>query len=216
MPASHASGASPGVHAGVYAQCAAADFVICASEKQRDLWLGGITCRPHRPRLLPARPHLPDDCGRGPLRLERTPANACQGQLGGVWRASSMTVCFCGVEASGVGSTRSPRSRRSSGWSPRTGGSTCSSSVSSAPGRPAAGPDERRTGDRLCPPTGLEGRCVHFNYGWSPTRSARAIFARRISISGAPRSSRDPLLVSRVCSTTSGPGSMVPPAAIDG
>ena len=26
----------------VYAQCAAADFVICASEKQRDLWLGGM------------------------------------------------------------------------------------------------------------------------------------------------------------------------------
>jgi hypothetical protein len=26
----------------VFAQCAAADFVICASEKQRDLWLGGI------------------------------------------------------------------------------------------------------------------------------------------------------------------------------
>jgi glycosyltransferase involved in cell wall biosynthesis len=26
----------------VFAQCAAADFVICASEKQRDLWLGGM------------------------------------------------------------------------------------------------------------------------------------------------------------------------------
>ena len=26
----------------VMAQCAAADFVICASEKQRDLWLGGM------------------------------------------------------------------------------------------------------------------------------------------------------------------------------
>ena len=26
----------------VYIQCAAADFVICASEKQRDLWLGGM------------------------------------------------------------------------------------------------------------------------------------------------------------------------------
>ena len=35
--ASH--GASP---ASCYAQCAAADFIICASEKQRDLWLGGL------------------------------------------------------------------------------------------------------------------------------------------------------------------------------
>jgi glycosyltransferase involved in cell wall biosynthesis len=26
----------------VYAQCATADFVLCASEKQRDLWLGGL------------------------------------------------------------------------------------------------------------------------------------------------------------------------------
>ena len=26
----------------VYAQCAGADFIICASEKQRDLWLGGL------------------------------------------------------------------------------------------------------------------------------------------------------------------------------
>ena len=27
----------------VFAQCATADFVICASEKQRDLWLGGMS-----------------------------------------------------------------------------------------------------------------------------------------------------------------------------
>ena len=50
-------------------QCAVADLVICASEKQRDLWLGGMGAQ-RADRLGPVRgrPHLPCVRGRGAVR----------------------------------------------------------------------------------------------------------------------------------------------------
>ena len=58
----------------VHAQCAAADFVICASEKQRDLWLGGMGLS----GLIDLDSYrydrdLPGVRGRGPVR----PAQTC-------------------------------------------------------------------------------------------------------------------------------------------
>ena len=102
----------------VMAQCAAADFVICASEKQRDLWLGGMSLAGlvdlkayrHDPTYRAVR-------RRGPVRrAERAAAGHRQAAQGHAGPASGPTTrCCCGEGASGAGWTRSPRSARWSG-----------------------------------------------------------------------------------------------------
>ena len=169
MPASHASGASPGLTRGLRPVRRGGLRHLREREAARPLARGHGTAG-----LIDLDSYRRDRTYRTivdvvPFGLSERPPTHAQQVLKESGRASaSMTVCFCGVEASGVGSTRSPRSRRSSGWSPRTGGSTCSSSVSSAPAPTGALVDPTSAGDRLRPPTGLEGRCVHFNYGWVP------------------------------------------------
>jgi glycosyltransferase involved in cell wall biosynthesis len=89
----------------VLAQCAAADFVICASEKQRDLWIGALLAQrlidPARydsdaslrslidvvPFGVPAEP--PSDATGGAIRA-RFPAIGADDEIvlwnGGIWR----------------------------------------------------------------------------------------------------------------------------------
>jgi hypothetical protein len=79
----------------VYIQCAAADFVICASEKQRDLWLGGmglsalIDLDSYRSGSANARPAMTARCSRASGR-----------------ESGPTTGCSSGVAGSGAGSTR--------------------------------------------------------------------------------------------------------------
>ena len=153
-------------------QCAVADLVICASEKQRDLWLGGMGLAglidPERYR---ARPHLPPLRGRGALRPSRRAAAAAPSRCsrgrgrasapddrvllwaGGVWRWLDAITPIRALER-----------LRSEGRAVHL--------VFLGTGRPALVPGDVPTSAgaamAFAAERGLEGEAVHFNRGWVP------------------------------------------------
>jgi len=164
-----------GVTVGAIARLAAADHVVCASEKQRDLWLGVMAAAglvplgayDADPSLrstidvvpfgLPTTPPAPGD--PPPIRA-MFPAIAPEDRVvlwgGGVWNwLDAETV----VDAIGL-----LDARRTAG--PRT------HLVVMGMGRPATEPlDAMSAGDRFLAhlaASGLEGRLVHVNRGWVP------------------------------------------------
>ena len=136
--------AAAGRHAGRGRHLAAADFVICASEQQRDLWLGGMAARAAarprtwtRPRPLGFSPWCRSACRRAAAPGRRL-GRRCR-------RSAATTACCCGAAGSGTGSTRRPRSARWRGSPTATRRSTSSSRGSSGP---ALAPRRRAPRDR--------------------------------------------------------------------
>ena len=152
-------------------QCAVADFVMCASEKQRDLWLGGmgmaglIEPRLYRadptfrlfvdvvPFGLPSHPPQP----AGPVLREMFPRIAAGDRVmlwaGGVWRWLDALTPIRAVER-----------LRERGLAAHL--------VFLGTGRPALDPAGIPTSAgaaiAFAQERGLEGSCVHFNRGWVP------------------------------------------------
>jgi hypothetical protein len=152
-------------------QCAVADLVICASEKQRDLWLGGMglaglidieryradpTFRSYVdvvPFGLPERP----PARREPVLKGVWPGIGADDQVllwaGGVWRWLDAITPIEAVERLRAGRRRVHLVFLGTGR-PRLGDAEVPSSAEAA----IAFAAER----------GLEGECVHFNRGWVP------------------------------------------------
>jgi glycosyltransferase involved in cell wall biosynthesis len=150
------------------AQLAAADFVVCASERQRDLWLGGmalsgvIEVKAYRrdptlrslidvvPFGIPAKPPRP--AGESPLRAA-FPAIGREDRVllwgGGLWgwldpeTAIRATATLEGTHLVVMGAARP------------------------GPARTAQEPFAERA-LMIARREGLEGECVHFNQGWVP------------------------------------------------
>jgi glycosyltransferase involved in cell wall biosynthesis len=155
----------------VWAQCAAADFVICASEKQRDLWIGGLALsglidlesyrrdRTYRDFVDVVPFGLADRApAEGPRVLKGVWPGVAEGDQvilwgGGIWRWLDPLTPIRAVErlvADGrrvhlffLGVERPGADREL------------------VPSGAQAAIDEARR-------RGLEGTSVHFNYGWVP------------------------------------------------
>jgi glycosyltransferase involved in cell wall biosynthesis len=162
-------------------QCAVADLVICASEKQRDLWLGGMGLAglvdPERYRADPTFRSfvdvvpfgLPD---RKPRRAEPPVLKGAWPGIGegdrvllwagGVWRWLDAETPIRAVERL------------------RAGGRAVHL-VFLGTGRPAlepgAVPTSAEAAIAFARERGLEGRCVHFNPGWVPYEEREAYLA---------------------------------------
>ena len=150
-------------------QCAVADLVICASEQQRDLWLGGMALNglvdPERYRADPTFRSFVDVVPFGlPDEPPRQHAPVIKGVwpgiepddrvllwAGGIWRWLDALTPIRAVERL--------RAERPSVHL-----------VFMGTGRPALEPGDVPTGAdeamRFARERGLEGRCVHFNPGW--------------------------------------------------
>ena len=141
------------------AHLAAADLVVCASERQRDLWLGVLGARGARraDALEPARGRAV----RGARSRRARAARPCCA----AGSCPRTPACCCGAAGSGTGSTRRRRSARPPGC--RT--TSCSSSRASSARRwPSATSTPRARGDRLRALAGPRGPRVHFNPDWVP------------------------------------------------
>ena len=170
------------------AHLAAADFALCASERQRDLWLG-VLAGP-RGCSSPTRSTASRSCrsASAPSRRGAPTAPVMRGAA----RCPRTRGCCCGAAGSGTGSTRRPRSApsracptTSTSSSRASGARRCSSATSTPPARAAIA---------LARELGLEGTRVHFNHDWVPYERARRVAARgRPRRLRPPRPPRDPL-----------------------
>ena len=155
----------------VNAQCAAADFVICASEKQRDLWLGGMglsglldldsyrrdrTYRAFVDVVPFGLADVPPARGR-PVIKGVWPGIGPQDRVllwgGGIWRWLDALTPIKAVEqlaAHGRGVHLFFMGVERPGASAMAVPSSADQAIAYARER------------------GLEGRCVHFNHGWVP------------------------------------------------
>jgi glycosyltransferase involved in cell wall biosynthesis len=152
-------------------QCAVADLVICASEKQRDLWLGGMglaglidveryradpTFRSYVdvvPFGLPDRPPRPTQPVLKGVWPGIGPDDRVLLWAGGVWRWLDAITPISAVERLRAGGRRVHLVFLGTGR-PQLKGADVPTSADAA----IAFAAER----------GLEGECVHFNRGWVP------------------------------------------------
>jgi hypothetical protein len=162
-------------------QCAVADLVICASEKQRDLWLGGLALAglldPERYEADPTfRSYLdvvPFGLPERPVR--RAPEPVLKGVwpgvgeddrvllwAGGIWRWLDALTPIRAVERL------------------RAGGRAVHL-VFLGTGRPSSDPGDVPTSAdeaiAFARERGLEGKAVHFNRGWIPYGEREAFLA---------------------------------------
>jgi glycosyltransferase involved in cell wall biosynthesis len=155
----------------VFAQCASADFVICASEKQRDLWLGGLGLS----RLIDLEAYRWDRTYRAfvdvvPFGLpERPPAHerpvlkgvwpgvGADDQVllwgGGIWRWLDALTPIRAVERLAADGRRVH---------------LFFLGVERPAGDPQTIPSSAHQAIAYAREHGLEGACVHFNHGWVP------------------------------------------------
>jgi glycosyltransferase involved in cell wall biosynthesis len=152
-------------------QCAVADLVMCASEKQRDLWLGGMGLAglidPERYRADPTfrsfvdvvpfgLPEAPPQ-GSGPVMKGVLPGIGADDRVllwaGGVWRWLDALTPIRAVER-----------LRAEGRAVHL--------VFMGTGRPSLDradvPSSADAAVAFARERGLEGECVHFNRGWVP------------------------------------------------
>jgi glycosyltransferase involved in cell wall biosynthesis len=162
-------------------QCAVADLVVCASEKQRDLWLGGLGLA----GLLDPERYAADPTFRSyvdvvPFGLpERSPRRAPEPVLKGAWPGiaadDSVLIWAGGVWRWLDAHTpiRALERLRAEGRAVHL--------VFLGTGRPAADPGDvpTRAGAAIAyaRERGLEGKCVHFNRGWVPYAEREAYLA---------------------------------------
>ena len=187
------SGGSRAVSRARWRMCAAADLVLCANERQRDLWIGGMALH----GLIDPETYARDPTLRSlvavvrfGLPTEPPPAPTRRAARGVPRDRRRRPRARCGAAASGIGSTRRRRCAR---WTGSIRASTSSCSVSAVPGLEASGQQaagERRS--RRAPRGARDARPRQFRLG--PVRGARAV-ARRGRSRGlrAPRSSRGAL-----------------------
>jgi glycosyltransferase involved in cell wall biosynthesis len=152
-------------------QCAVADLVICASEKQRDLWLGGMGLAGlidvERYRLDPTFRSFVDVV---PFGLPDQPPQARGRVLKGVWPgigADDPVLLWAGgvwrwLDA--ITPIRAVERLRAQGHRAHL--------VFLGVGRPAVDPatipSSADQAIAFAAERGLEGECVHFNRGWVP------------------------------------------------
>jgi glycosyltransferase involved in cell wall biosynthesis len=152
-------------------QCAVADFVMCASEKQRDLWLGGMAMagliEPEAygadptfrsfvdvvPFGLPGSPPEPGGAGLRAMWPQIGTDEPVLLWAGGIWRWLDALTPIRALER-----------LRDRGLPVHL--------AFMGTGRPALDPDDVPTSAgaalAFARERGLEGRCVHFNPGWVP------------------------------------------------
>ena len=161
------------------AHLAAADLVLCASERQRDLWLGGLGLAGELPATRdPVAARLPR---RGALR--RPGRAAGPGRRAGPARGRARhraegRACCCGAAASGTGSTPRRRSARPPGS--RTARPPCTSSSRASAGPALAARDEHPATARamtLARGARARGPPRPLQPGLDPLRRARALAA---------------------------------------
>ena len=193
-----------------FAQCAVADFIVCASEKQRDLWLGGLGLAGLIDLgRLPSRPHLPRVSSTSSPSgcADRRPAHD-EPVLKGVWPGIEPDDQRPAVGRRDLALARradaDPR-RRAAG---RRGPARAPVLPGRRPPRrrPHADPVERRGGDRLRARArpGGPARALQPRLG-RPTRSARATCSRPTSASPPTTTTSRPASRSApACSTTCG------------
>jgi glycosyltransferase involved in cell wall biosynthesis len=151
-------------------QCAVADLVVCASEKQRDLWLGGLGLAglldPERYRADPTFRSFVDVV---PFGLPDRPARpSSKPVLKGVWpgigQDDRVLIWAGGVWRwlDAVTPIRAVERLRADGRAVHL--------VFLGTGRPASDPGDLPTSAgaaiAFARERGLEGECVHFNRGW--------------------------------------------------
>jgi glycosyltransferase involved in cell wall biosynthesis len=152
-------------------QCAVADLVLCASEKQRDLWLGGMALA----GLVDQERYRADPTFRAfvdvvPFGLPSEPPRSDAPVLKGVWPGidpDDRVLLWAGgvwrwLDA--LTPIRAVQRLRADGMPVHL--------VFLGIGRPALKPGDVPTSGaeavRFARELGLEGRCVHFNPGWIP------------------------------------------------
>jgi glycosyltransferase involved in cell wall biosynthesis len=152
-------------------QCAVADLVLCASEKQRDLWLGGMALAglvdPERYRADPTFRAFVDVV---PFGLPEEPPRHDAPVLKGVWPgigADDRVLLWGGGVWRWLDAMTPMRAlERLHREHPGV------HLVFLGTGRPALEPGDVPTSDaeavRFARERGLDGRCVHFNPGWVP------------------------------------------------
>jgi glycosyltransferase involved in cell wall biosynthesis len=152
------------------AQCAAADFVICASEKQRDLWLGGMALT----GLIDAERYRVDPTFRSfidvvPFGVPDQPPSQQRSVLKGVWpgiEPDDRVLLWAGgiwrwldpltpVRATELLHSRGRRVHLVFLGTER-------------PGNEAGTPSSASEAVAYARQRGLEGQVVHFNHGWVP------------------------------------------------
>ena len=192
------------------AHLAAADFVICASEQQRDLWLGGMALRELlAPEDLDADPDLSRFLAVVPFGVPAAPPAAGPGlraALPAIGASDRVLLWGGGIwdwldapTAIRAAALLADRDRRCTSSSAASGGRRSRRGTSTARPREALA---------LARELGLEGRRVHFHDGWVPVRGARARGCS-MPISACPPTPRTWSRASpsaRGSSTTSGPG----------
>lgn len=152
-------------------QCAVADLVICASEKQRDLWLGGMALAglldPERYAADPTFRSFVDVVPFGlPERAPRASAPVVKGVMPGIGAEERVLLWAGGVWRwlDALTPIRALERLRAGGRAVHL--------VFLGTGRPALAPGDVPTSAgeamRFASERGLEGKCVHFNPGWVP------------------------------------------------
>ena len=152
-------------------QCAVADLVVCASEKQRDLWLGGMSLAglldPDRYRADPTFRSFVDVV---PFGLPEHPPQSAGPVLKGVWpRIGEQDRVL--LWAGGVWRWLDALTPIRALERLRAGGRSVHL-VFLGTSRPALDPAEvpssAEAAIAFARERGLEGDCVHFNRGWVP------------------------------------------------
>lgn len=156
------------------AQCAVADFIVCASERQRDLWLGGMAMN----GLIDLETYRRDPTLRSLIDVvpfgipdEPPPEAAAEPVLKGAWpgiAAEDRVLLWAG----GIWGWLDPATPISAVKLLEGAGAPPTHLVFLGTARPAL----ERTGQapyaerarELARREGLEGRLVHFNDGWVP------------------------------------------------
>jgi glycosyltransferase involved in cell wall biosynthesis len=156
----------------VFAQCAAADFMICASEKQRDLWIGGLGLS----GLIGLESYRRDRTYRDvidvvPFGLSERPAVHTRPVLKGVWPgigADDRVLLWGGGIWRWLDALTPIRAVERLAAEGRRDVHLFFLGVQ----RPSAGdqvvPSGAEAAIAYARERGLDGTCVHFNEGWVP------------------------------------------------